>query len=86
MLLDNARVALEELVVLPDPVTRALARHLRARHVELDHVGAGLFGPRRQFDPSFVTVTHDAGDQDAVRVVLLEPGDVLKVVAPADAR
>ena len=52
LLLDHARVALEELVVLPHPVAGAFAGHLRAGDVELEHVGAGLLRPRGELDSS----------------------------------
>ena len=57
-----------------------MGRHLRAREVELEHVGAGFFGEAGEFFPGGLVVAHDGGDEDLVGVLGLEAPDVGEVL------
>ena len=57
----------------------ALAHPMRAAEVELEAIGAGIFGAFHEFMPVFARIHHQRCDHGVVRPALLDLGDLAKV-------
>ena len=64
----------------PNVMTGSLHTHMRAGEVQLQHIGAIIFGNHGQILPLCIGKTHTAGDQNPVWIFLFQIKKVNQVV------
>ena len=78
--LDEGGVVSDKFRILAHVAAHAGIAHLRAREIQFHRIESGRLGHLRQFDPLFLVLPHDGGDDDLLREILLKARENVEIL------